>query len=96
MPRERARDVARRRRGAAVSTASDLGVALAPLGIALIKAGLDAIEGKTSKDQAAHDTLDALLAAVPRDELLAYLTEGGVERGERAADIAERLKWPSG
>ena len=76
-----------------MSTASDLGVALAPLGVALVKAGIDAIEGKLSREQAARNALTALLGAYPRDELISYLTEGGEARAEVLADVAEAIKF---
>jgi hypothetical protein len=69
--------------------------------LALIPPATRLIEGianGTMKNPAdvARAALGIGLAAVPRAELIAYLTEEAREDGELAADIAERAKWPNG
>ncbi len=65
--------------------------ALAPLAARLTA---DVLEGKygTPRD-AARAIVGLGLTLVPREELIAYLTEEGREAGELAADIAETTKF---
>ncbi len=93
MPREGQGTLARRRRRCAVSGLGGALAALAPVGVALVKAGIAALEGTRTKEETARDTLAALLEAVPREDLIAYLTEGGIDRAEAAADLAESVKF---
>jgi hypothetical protein len=76
-----------------MSTESDVLTALAPFGIALLDLGVQAIKGELTKEQAARQTVAALVAAIPRNELAAYLTDAGVTRAEILADVAESRKF---
>ena len=76
-----------------MSTEGGIAAALAPLGFALAEIGIKAAKGEIDKAQAARSTVAALAAAIPREELAAYLTEGGIFRAELAADIAEEIKF---
>lgn len=78
-----------------MSTEGDVAAALTPLAIALIEIGVRAAKGELDKAQAAKQTVAALAAAIPREELAGYLTEGGIMRAEILADVAEGVKFIS-
>lgn len=65
-----------------------------PVGTALIDAGVDALRKKYSDETAlARDLAGIILAIVPREQLIAFLSEEGIERAELVADIAEQAKF---
>ncbi len=93
MPREGTRAVARGR-GYKMSTESNALAMLLPIGLELAKLGIDVAMGKRpTPTEIARETVDLVLRMVPREELIAYLTEGGVMRAEIAADVAETAKF---
>lgn len=77
-----------------MSTESDILSVLAPVGLELARLGIEAAMGRRkTKEEVARDVVRLAGQLVPRDELIAYLTEADVVRGEIAADIAEDHKF---
>ncbi len=77
-----------------MSTENDVLATLLPIGLELAKLGVEVAMGKRpTPTEVARETVDLVLRLVPREELIAYLTEGGVVRAEIAADVAETAKF---
>ena len=73
-----------------------LPTAAIPVALALARLGIDLAEGKVSSiGDAARALVGLGLQLVPREELQRYLTEGGAERADIMADIAESAKFDS-
>jgi len=65
-----------------------------PVGLELARLGIEAAQGKApSATSVARSIVGLGLQLVPREELIAFLSEDGIARGELAVDIAEAAKF---
>ncbi len=62
----------------------------------LLRLGIDAATGSPDPVAIAKQAMRLALAFVPVEDLRGYLTEEAIAHAERAADLAEAVKWPRG